>query len=73
MKLIFTNSITSVSSSTGALSSDYAIAKVQNNYPKQPYIANATSATVTVDSTGTLIVRSVEIADLETEMDLHLP
>ena len=32
-----------------------------------------TGVTVTVDSTGTLIVRSVEIADLETEMDLHLP
>ena len=52
MKLIYTNSITSVSSSAGALSNDYAIAKVQNNYPKQPYIANATSATVTVACSG---------------------
>ena len=32
-----------------------------------------TGVTVTVDSNGTLIIRSVEIADLETEMDLHLP
>lgn len=32
-----------------------------------------TGVTITVDGTGTLIVRSVEIADLETELDLHLP
>lgn len=52
MKLIYTNSITSVTSSASHLSTDYAIAKVENNYPKQPYIANATSATVTVACTG---------------------
>ena len=52
MKIIYTNSITGVSSSATQLSSDYAIAKVENNYPKQPYIADAATATVTVTCAG---------------------
>ena len=52
MKFIYTNLITNVSSSAGNLSADYAVAKVENNFPKQPYIANATSATVTVTCAG---------------------
>jgi hypothetical protein len=52
MKIIYTNSITGVSSSATQLSSDYAIAKVENNYPKQPYIADAATATITVTCPG---------------------
>jgi len=52
MKFIYSNLITNVSSSAGNLSADYAVAKVENNFPKQPYIANATSATVTVTCAG---------------------
>ena len=48
MKFIFTNLITNVASSAGNLSADYAIAKVENNFPKQPYIASTTNPTVTV-------------------------
>jgi len=52
MKIIYTNAITGISSSASHLSADYAIAKTENNYPKQPYIANATSATITVTCPG---------------------
>jgi len=52
MKFIYTNLITNVSSSAGNLSADYGVAKTENNFPKQPYIANATSATVTVTCAG---------------------
>ena len=45
MKIIYTNLITSVTSSATQLASDYAIAKVGNNYPKQPYISDAATAT----------------------------
>jgi len=52
VKIIYTNSITGVSSSATQLSSDYAIAKVENNYPKQPYISDAATATITVTCPG---------------------
>lgn len=32
-----------------------------------------TGVTVTVDGTGTLIVRSVEVATIETELDIYSP
>jgi len=48
MKIIYTNLITSVTSSATQLASDYAIAKVENNYPRQPYISDAATATITV-------------------------
>jgi hypothetical protein len=52
MKFIYTNLITNVSSSAGNLSADYAVAKVENNFPKQPYIASTTNPTVTVTCEG---------------------
>jgi hypothetical protein len=52
MKIIYTNLITAVSSSASHLSTDYAIAKVENNFPKQAYIANAATATITVTCAG---------------------
>ena len=52
MKIIYTNAITGVSSSASHLSADYAIAKTENNYPKQPYIADSATATITVTCAG---------------------
>lgn len=52
MKIIYTNSISNIVSSAGHLSTDYDIAKTRNNFPKQGYIPNAASATITVTCSG---------------------
>lgn len=51
MKIIYQNSISGTpTSSAGNLSADYAVAKVLNDVPKQPYIANThTSVLITVN------------------------
>ena len=52
MKLIYTNTITSVSSTQSHLGTDYIIDRVLNNHPKQPYIASSASPTITVTCAG---------------------
>ena len=52
MKFIYTDSITSITSSGGSLGGDYTVSSVQNDSPKQPYIADSTSVTLTVSCAG---------------------
>ena len=52
MKLIYTDSISSVSANAGHLNNSYSISKTLNNQPKQPYISNNLSPQVTVNLEG---------------------
>ena len=49
MKILQNNLVTAVSSGAGNLSSTYAIANVENDTVALPYIANATSAALTIN------------------------
>ncbi len=52
MKLIYTDSISSVTTIFGNLNSNYSISKVLNNQPKQPYISDNLSPQIKVNLEG---------------------